>query len=404
MDPRSIYLTQMLEKIGAPLLSAITIAHAGKEGNDAAADATAMASLLAKTVQLSIDLANASELSKSDVQNDSLRVALAALAAPMVAEIYKKDAVAPSDQDLKKTTSALQAVMSFSENFAPDPENIQRLQNLRGEEVVIDAHQMNVQYIHAFIPVVNAVAGFSFGQQEQKLIMDIASKLVAKAANMSRSLFKGLNDEQKKFGELASLRSLAELYASVHESETKRLETMSEEERTAQPQALGGGLALDHVWSAFDLRLAMLEAIAQNALPGGESAGEAAPATPPSTPAQEPQKIEPIKVEPPPSPPAETKPAGEAAAGNPMSMFAKPKDDEPPATEASPPPAEPETPPTPPAEEPPAAPPETPSEAPPAPPESPAKTPLEKPAEDKPAEGGDPMSFFKSPPKKDGED
>lgn len=406
MDQRAAYLLQILETIGAPLMGAITSASPP----DAQGEAQAMAALLGKTVEASIDLGNIMEINPAEAQDDTLRVALAGLAGPLVAGQFAKRGQVPDSAELKKITNALQAVLTFSDNFTPTPETVERLKNLKASGQSVDAYQTQIQYMQAFIPVTEVIAAFPFGQSETKLIMDVSDRLVKKSVELRETLLPNVGDEAvQKQAELALLRALASLYSACHKAETEKVLNVSEEAR-------GAALSIAPVWTAFDLRAAMLEALAVKMVPmgsAGSSGGQApavaatveTPAQPPAAaqvpPVQAPPATPPPVVETPPqaappvTPPAqaESTPAAPPQGGNPMSMFAKPKGD---GAQAVPPPAE-----TPPPVTPPAAPPVQPPPVAP-PPETPAATP--PPAADQQSGaseeggsqgGGGPMSFFK---------
>jgi len=436
MNQRAQYLIQILDKIGGPLLEA-----AEQAGNDAET-ATIVASLLGKVVETSITMNQTLDLTASDSQDDSLRVALAALAGSLVANQYKQKGKVPEATDLSRVQSAMSAVLTFADNFTLSPEHITRLEKLKADGGVVDAHQISIQYIDALIPVINAVGAFPFGQPEQKLIMDVSDRLVKRTAEMRETLLPDLSGDDEKLAELAILRATASVYAACHEAETQRL-TGSDTEAPAT-------LSIDPVWKAFETRTAMLESVAKNLMPQSsstskanvapEQADPAAPLetptipAPPATSEQPPAasndsisagetdapavfQSKPEQAAPPPSQ-EETQPAKEAAAptpppsqpspppatepaqteqasggGSPMGFFAKPGVDTPPAEDKSvsppmaqqpeaPPPAV-ETPPPPPA-------------APPAP--TPPPQPEAEEGDDDSSKGGDsggnPMSFF----------
>ncbi len=365
MDQRAAYLLQILETIGSPLMSAITNASP----DDAQNDAQSMAALLAKTVEASIELGNIMEINPAEAQDDTLRVALAGLAGPLVAGQFTKRGQIPESPDIKKITGALQAVLTFSDNFTPTAETVERLKNLEASGQIADTYQTQIQYMQAFIPVTEAIAAFPFGQAEAKLVMDVSDRLVKKSVELREVLLPGVGDEAaQKRAELGLLRALASLYSACHKAETEKVLNMDEEARAA-------GLSMDPVWTAFDLRAAMLEALAAKMVPGSgqgtqtSSGGKApvapvaplsasepppaAPVQPPpveQAPPQAPPPVQPPAEPPaaPPAPPAQETPPPAAAppqeqpptqaqqGGNPMAMFAKPKSEE------TPPPAQPD--------------------------------------------------------------
>ncbi len=350
MDQRATYLLQMLETIGSPLMSAITSAQNSAQPASTQSEAQSMAALLGKTVEASIELGQIMEINPAEAQDDTLRVALAGLAGPLVAGQYARRAQVPESADLKKITGALQAVLTFSDNFTPTTETIERLKNLEASGQIVDSYQTQIQYMQAFIPVIEAIAAFPFGQAEAKLIMDVSTRLVKKSVELRETLLPSISDETvQKRAELGLLNALAALYSACHVGETNKVLNMDEEARA-------GGLSMEPVWSAFETRAAMLEAITARLASSGavqnvQSSGGTSPATDP--PAQVPaqpiappieaapanqaaqQPVTPPPAETPPTAPPTAPPAqapvqaqeqSGAAGQNPMSMFAKPKD------------------------------------------------------------------------------
>ncbi len=451
MNLRAHYLIQILDKIGVPLLDATE--RAGKNDDDTQTAQT-VASLLGKVVETSISMNQALDLDAASAQDDSLRVAMAALAGSVVADQFAQKGKVPEAGDLNKIQSALSAVLTFADNFTLSEAHVDRLSKIKADGGVVDAHQINLQYIDALIPVINAVAAFPFGQPEQKLIMDVSDRLVRRSAEMRETLMPELSGDDEKLTELSILRASASVYAACHDAETKRL--MGSDADTPER------FSIDPVWDAFDKRTAMLEAVVRNMLPSSSAnpapavdvaapaaiatTAAAAPPVAPVAPAQDapaqentPQKPAifgggntdaPVEtpaappaaetpvapVTPPPAapepeapPPATEAPASANTGGtNPMGFFAKPKDGDsaPPSEDNSvaPPLAQ--------AETPPATPPSPATDAPPLPPQEPAapapvEPPPAPPTEATPSEegstdssdggdekGGNPMSFF----------
>lgn len=336
MDQRSQHLIQIFEKIGAPLVAAVV--QAAPE-DDAPANAQKVAELLTKTVKLGIDVAGMAGLGATE--GDSVRVALSALAGPLLAELYKNSKQVPSDDDLTKLTSALQSVLTFSEKFTVDSESAARLENIEGQTVALDDHQMHLQYINAFVPLINAVGQFAFGQSEQKVVMDVSIRITSEASNLRKALLPDLSEIDQKRADIAILKALVSVYTACHLAETKRL------------SGGDGAGSIDDVWKAYEVRYAMVEALAKS-LTGAQvdvASSSQAPA----------QEAPAAAAPPPPPPPAEEAPsaaapppAAEAPADNPMAMFSKPKDDAPAETPPAAPPAQEEVPAAPPPETPPA--------------------------------------------------
>ena len=155
-------------------------------------------------------------------------------------------------------------------------------------------------------PVINAVAEFSFGQSEPKLMQEIMARLEKTSSDIAKEA--GLND---KLSELMVLKSLASIYAECHISETQKLASASSENEDVRAE-----LSLDPVWEAFGTRIAMVEAVMGVSKDGGTasvsavaptSAVEAAPVAPAT-----------------PAPPSPTAPAGAGPAVAPMGFFKRP--------------------------------------------------------------------------------
>lgn len=329
MSKRADFLVQILERLGAPLMAAVNAVSVKESGGaDVSRDAERIAQLLTRSVQFSVIMSESSGLRNG---GDSVRLALAALGAELMGAQYSQTGKIPAEADIRKTTEALGAVLAFADNFALAADNHARLENLRPGDVLADDAQINIQHIALFAPVVAAIMAFPFGQPEKKLVQDIAARLTQTAAAMQSRIGSGADDRTNKRGELEILRGLARLYASCHETETKRIMAMN-------PGARSGAQSLDPVWKSFEEGAAMLEIIAGNAdgaagVISSSSAGELTPAAPARVPAAEPPAVRPAAPPPlaaSPQPVAESpKVAPEKEAGyNPMSFFKPPKKDD----------------------------------------------------------------------------
>ena len=375
MKQRAQYLIQVLDKIGTPLL------EASQHGNGDAETAQVVASLLGKVVEACISMNQALDLDATEAQDDSLRVALAALAGSIVSDQYKQKGKLPEAADLTRIQSAMSAVLTFGDNFTLSPDHVARLEKLKADGGIVDAHQINIQYVDALIPVINAVGAFPFGQPEQKLIMDVSDRLVKRTAEMREVLLPGLSGDDEKLAELAILRATANVYAACHEKETQRLSGADAPD----------SVSIDPVWEAFETRTAMLEAVVKNIMPEGASTQPSvvpvpppvAPVTPETPPP--PPEANPVQETPPPAAPVEQTPPPADAPQKPA-IFGGETPDKAPEAEINP---------SPPPAEPPAAP-VTP----------PATPPITPPVQETPAApvessgGASPMGFFAKP--KDG--
>lgn len=341
MNHRADYLLQVLEKIGSPLMASVIDAQARTPGRDSAQqlhnEAQKIAELLAKTVQASIEMGNSLDLGPMGDLTDSVRIALTGLASPLVAASFRLHGKAPGDPEMKRMIAALQAVLTFAENFEANTENADRLRNIQADGKKVDEAQEAVQYINAYLPVVNAIAAFSFGQNEQKLVMDVASRLSVAAKMLQQKLFANLPAEDKRF-ELGVLSAFGNIYAACHRAETARVQAMNDDQR--QHMQADGLSSSEIVWKNFEIRTAMIEQLARGvALPAGKTNGsgrqQPQPMAPVTTlpqaekqpafakpPMHDPLAHDPIESQiPPPSSPQQ---AAAAQGGSPMSFFKAP--------------------------------------------------------------------------------
>lgn len=299
MDQRSAYIIQILERLGAPLMAAVDAVRSGKPaGDDAGAkDAEAVAALLGKSVQLSIALASTMELKDSETNADAVRLALAALATPLMADHYRNTGKLPADGDIQRMTQSLQSILSFSDSFAPAAETIKRLALIDSEVGNIgDENQVTLNYSLALVPALNAVAHYSFGRGDKKLAQDVTSTLVQRAQELRARLVQGSVDPaDEKWADLKCLKALASIYAACHEAETKRLMALNEDQRSALAET-GGAMPMDKVWEGFDKRVEMMAVLSENTA-GVSSGVESAPVvnkpvTPPPVEAEKPAPVQ----------------------------------------------------------------------------------------------------------------
>lgn len=321
-DKKADYLLRILETIGAPLMTAITDAAPRGQDNPQN-EAQTMAALLGKTVEASIELGQMMQIDPAQAQDDTLRVALAGLAGPLVAGEYAHRKRVPESPEIKKITNALQAVLTFSDNFTPTAQTVERLQNLEAKGQASDTYQTQIQYMQAFIPVVEAIAQFPFGQAEAKLIMDVSDRIIKKSIELREALLPNVDDEGvQKLVELGFVRALGQLYCACHKAET--------EKATGMDQDAPNSVSIDTVWKAFDIRTAMLEALAAKMVPAGAKSQSTAasgggpsttPTPPPTAPPVAPPSTETPQAPPaaPPvqPPPAEVQPPAQSAAQRP---------------------------------------------------------------------------------------
>ncbi|MCB1682634.1 MAG: hypothetical protein H6858_08115 [Rhodospirillales bacterium] len=268
MTPRNDYLVLLLQSLGLPLLSAVQKNSSQSSHEfDASKEAQKIAELLASSQKLGRELRHALDLS-GETDKKSLRIVLTTLAAQLVASLYDESGKIPNEHDVKRMLAGFESVLTFSDQFTPEADSVERLKALAAEYALFDGYQLHMQYLQSCLPVIRAVSLFSFGQPESKLVKDICDKLAQRAADMRLKFFgEALDINQVRMADLAFLRMLAGLYADCHEIETQRLARLDETARASiQPAS---------VWAVFEQRAQMLDALAESLLPLSASVQEA---------------------------------------------------------------------------------------------------------------------------------
>lgn len=278
MSKRPAFLVEVLDKIGAPLLAAVEAARApSATAETAAQDAQTLAVLLTRAVEVSVALSQNMDLRGAEEDADSVRLALAALSGGLIAESYRAARKLPDDGDVRRLVKALEAVLTFSDNFAPALSHIARLRALDGQTLPADPDQNVIYVIQAMVPVMAAIAEFPFGMEETQMIRDVTSRLQERAAALTGAMLPP-NTEMApgKYVELMMLKSLAQIYAETHRSQTRALIAAGQQDGAGSP-----AVTLDTLWRAFDLQLAMLDSLVGAVLPVSGSSGSGAPYAPP---------------------------------------------------------------------------------------------------------------------------
>ncbi len=270
MEQRSAFLLQVLEKLAAPLVAAISEVSVRQQMSPDPAqpgsmkpEAEQVAGLLTKSTQMSISLSDFVDMKLPENEADSLRLALTSLASPLIANIYRLAGRAPTDAEIERVTSALNAVISYADGFAPAADATTRMTNLENDFAPTDASQVSILYISALLPAINSVMSYSFGVPEKRLVQDVGERLVREAKVLRTRMFPSMSDDMMMAkADLALLRIVASIYSQCHFAEMAKL--MATEEQSRQ----GMAPAMTSLWQAFILRVQMIEVLGSILIPG----------------------------------------------------------------------------------------------------------------------------------------
>lgn len=352
MNPKVEFFSQVIERLAGPLSAAVSEVGMRTGGKDTIEmEAKKVAELLTRSTQLGMNMAEIVGLKGEESEADAVRLSLTCVASMLISNHYRLTSKAPADSDVAKLGESLKTSISFADQYASGAETVNRLRTLDKDFYPADSHQITLLYINALVPVISAVAAFPFGQQEKKLVQEIAARLQENAKSMTTLYFGQLPEMEKARAELSILRTLAVIYSQCHFAEMARLMTLDEASRNAAPANL------QTVWGVYESRVALAETLAEMlALDATQSATAPAPqisqppaaqaaqgsntgggpmgffATKPDGDQSPPPPAPPTPVQTPVAPPAAPLPPPPATTddntGSPMSFFSKKKTDD----------------------------------------------------------------------------
>lgn len=258
---RAELLTVIMHDIGLPVIQGIIEVALTESEEKVVEDVT---KLLRKTIDNADNIRGLLDLIEEEEKDVSVRLNLATLSCHIIAAHYKRTGKLPTESELKRTVSSIDQLLTFSENYIPMerldgvfPENIRGLSPLSRTVA-------NLVYLKYYVPLVDAVAEFSFGKTEAKMIQHVSERLREKAADITHALMgHDLSQAEQKSSELLILSSLIPLYCSCHNNEKSRIMALSEEDRnkeTSQEQ-------IENIWKLFEKRLTMLTILAKHIMP-----------------------------------------------------------------------------------------------------------------------------------------
>lgn len=343
-DTKNDALIQLFEKLGVPLVNAITAVRLWHdvEGSvpgqlpakdDSVAYATTLAALLNRSVALSTTLTEKLELQATT--DEKHRLDLAAVSTLMVAHQYALMARVPDETDVPKIMSSFESVLSFADYFSAD--DAMKAKGAKPEDLL-------VLCLDAVVPLVQTVGRFAFGRTQKTLITEILDELGKRVESLMRAFGQDMKNRDLTLQKIQILKGCAQLLTLCYEAEMNTLLLQS-----GGDAITGAGASIDEdkmraalgrIWDNFDSRVTLLRAVlgfvndyftgdaqdgkgGKGLKPAEQAAPQAqkAPAAPSSIPGLGIPGL---------AKPADAPQAAPAQGGgfNPMSFFASPKDDQ----------------------------------------------------------------------------
>ncbi len=249
-------LLTAFRQLGLPLLQAVGEAQSRDQNSDPSTPAPINAAILGPLVDSTVMLSQklAAQLGASEDQVDAwVRWALAGAAAQTVGSAYKTSGRAMTEEEADHIAAiAVDLQTKFKAQIPAGQENLPNT-----------IATFRAKMLEAMVPVVGAVAQYSFGRSEHALLAEVAEKLVKTADQVTRALAPtGASAEEWRLLCWHVLKAAGQIYTESHLGEADRLVYMEPEERAAYFAQHGQIVPMQQVWQAFNQRMAMLATLA----------------------------------------------------------------------------------------------------------------------------------------------
>jgi hypothetical protein len=246
-------LLTAFRQLGLPLLQAASETPSGdSKAEGRTLNVNILGPLVDSTVLLSRKLAE--QLGASEDQVDAwVRWALAGAAAQVVGAAYKTSGHPLTEDEATRIAS-----------IAVDLQSKFKAQIPAGQETLPNTiATFRAKMMEAIVPVVSAVAQYSFGRSEHALLAEISEKLIKTADQVTRALAPtGASPEEWRLLCWHVLKAAGQVYAESHLAEADRLLYMEPDQRAAYFAQHGQIIPMQQVWQAFNQRMAMLATLA----------------------------------------------------------------------------------------------------------------------------------------------
>ena len=246
-DARMRALLCAFRQVGLPLMQVLN-----EPGETGAADVQKFGTLVDGAVVLSNALAEG--LGASEESLDAwVRWALIGAASQVVATSYQATGTVLTEDDAKNLATLATDMQSRLKAQIP----------AAAESVPNTLAVFRARMMESLVPVIGAVARFSFGQAEHGLVAEVAERLVRSADQVTRSIAPA-NSTPEEWRILCwgVMKAAGQIYADSHYAESDRLLYMDPDARATYYAQHGNVPPMTQVWQSFNQRMAMLATLA----------------------------------------------------------------------------------------------------------------------------------------------
>ena len=255
VDPATRMQTLLMtfRQIGMPLLQAL----ADTPNKDATVPASARTEQFNALVESTITFGRAlsDQMGAEEGQIDPwVRWALAGAASQVVASHFKATAQPLPPDEAQRLSALATDLQSKFKTMIPQ---------VAHEPIPNNIAVFRAKMMESMVPVVGAMAQYSFGRSEHALLAEVADRLVKTADQVTRALAPaGSSPEQWRLLCWHVLKAAGQIYTESHYAEADRLLYMNPDDRAAYFAQHGNIPPMTQVWQSFHQRMAMLATLA----------------------------------------------------------------------------------------------------------------------------------------------
>ncbi|MGE4351465.1 MAG: hypothetical protein AB7E52_04670 [Bdellovibrionales bacterium] len=252
-DARMQTLLASFRQIGMPLLQ--VLAESTSTAADVPSDVNKpeeFAKLVDGSINLSVELSKEIGVDSTELE-PSVRWALSGSATQVVAAGYRATGKVITPEESSELASMAARLQEKFKTQIPTG----------GESLPNTVATFRAKMLEAMVPVIGAVAQYSFGRGEHELLGEVSERLVKMADQITRAVAEpGATPEQWRLLCWNILRAAGQIYAESHYAEADRILYMAPDDRAAYLAQHGTAIPMTQVWQAFNQRMAMLATLA----------------------------------------------------------------------------------------------------------------------------------------------
>ncbi len=229
----------VLHGVALPLVSAVVNGSHGRDEDKAIDD---VSELLTRASEAVKQIDEESALSESPLIDLNDRMDLLAACCNILANDYMQNDALPSELDLKRHVSSLNALLATRSSTKTNDQESQS--------------GLRFSYLEGYAPLIKAVNGFSFGQAESKMIQQVSQYIEDAARAITQNVY---GDKATPFAQHHIRSALIALYAACHTKEVSRIMALGDHQRDNE----SNDAQLKMIWTDFELHKQMIAVIAE---------------------------------------------------------------------------------------------------------------------------------------------